>query len=122
MELKPVEKSKQQIPNWNGNLKLPIDQQVVLCWKSFPKPVDMGKYKSFFYGADGELHIQYNNRAIFEDHLDHIENLKIGTPIKTAKDLLEHDDARLELLIVLGRNYALSVGEEMDEGESEASE
>lgn len=122
MELKSIEKSKVQVPLWKGNLQYPDSERIIVYWKSFPKAGDISRYKSFKFDSIGNTVVSYNDSLLILEHLDHIDNLKIGKEIKTPHDLLSHDDLRLESFISELRNYALSKVEELPEGEGEASE
>ncbi len=122
MELKPLEKSKIQIPDCLNNLNEKLQDQFKIHWRSFPQPVDWQKYKSFHTEDDGSVSRVYKTRELILDHVEKIENLKIGKPIETPNDLVNCEDMRLQLLFIQMVNYAFDHGEELKEGESEASE
>ena len=122
MELTPIEKSKRQIPDWRDNLKKEGEEQVVIIWKSFPSATEAKGYRPFKYDEKGDVVLVYNDKALILDHMDHIENLKIGKPSITPEDLVNHEDLRLEPLVTCARRYALDDGDDTTEGEKTASE
>lgn len=122
MKLKKIEKSKTQIPEWNDNLKEPVEEQVILNWGSFPSAEQIETYKAFKYDDEGNVILSYRSGKLLRDHLDSIENLTDGDGKKiiTPADLCNHKDPRFSDLIAEARNYGLKKEEPISEGESEA--
>lgn len=125
MKLKSVKIDKKFIPKFNGNQDLPVNEQVIIYFKSIPGRVDRESYVSFTMDKRQQLSMVHNDQMLVLTYVDRIENLfdEIGdlvVPIKTGQQLTESSNADLDPLFVEIREYLFPENEDLTMGESSA--
>lgn len=116
MILKAIRKEKEYIPEFNGNRKLPKEEQIIVKFKDFPNVSQAKKYKTYRYSQDAAVEMIYNDGLFLMTHVDSIKNLNDGfKEIKTGADLSTSENLQLEELTSELREYALEQGENLKE-------
>ena len=120
MKIRTVGKEKLFIPEFEGNKKDPIDEQIRVNLKGFPAAGDKTKYMTVSFGDKG-TNIAYAERSIIRAFVKDIENLEYNEKkIITPDDLLNCEYTGFTPLISEIRDYIMSDEELIPEGESEA--
>ncbi len=117
MVLKSIQREKIYTPEFNDNKKQKPEDQIKVHITRFPSGGEIGSYRTFRRKGD-MTEIVYANIDMMVKHVGKIENLAIDDyKIDDAVKLCDYDDSRLYGLIVEVRNYLLSEGEDLSEGE-----
>lgn len=122
MKIKSIERSKDFVPKFNGNLDLPEEQQVRVHIKSFPPASTANKYRSVKIDG-GAVSIEYPaDYSLLISYVGKIENLEVpdGAPrIFDGATLAKSEMLVLNDLIAEIRNYLItSATETLDPGEN----
>jgi hypothetical protein len=117
MNLRPITRSKEFIPEFMKNREEKAENQIKVIFKRYPSAGEIGLYKSFRF-KNGATEVVYSDAIILSNHIESIKNLSIGgSAIDTAEKLMEAEDSRLYDLIVEIRNYLLKDSEDLESGE-----
>lgn len=121
MKLRAIEIDKKFIPEWNGNRKLPANEQVIIFFTRIPGTTEKNNYTSIRMTQGGGFELVYNDNLLFSTFIQKIENLEIGS-LKIAKgaDLATAVHPKIAELATEIRQYLFPEDEEMSAGESQA--
>lgn len=121
MQLREIKIDRKFIPDFNGNRKLPINEQLVIHFNRIPGTSEKPRYKTFSFHANGQVVLVNEDNLLISTFITKIENLSIGSQkIKDGKDLATCSNPQLSELFTEIRNYLFPDDEELSEGESEA--
>jgi len=119
MKLRAVKIDKKFIPEFNGNKKLSIDEQVVIYFSKIPGTVERSNYNGFKFDQSFGTQLVHNDQMLVSAFIERIENLEDseGNIIKSGQELAALNDSVLESLFPEIRNYLFPEGEELTEKE-----
>lgn len=121
MKIKSLEKSKEFIPEFNGNKDLDKKDQIIVNIKKFPGIEEIGKIKAFKYDANGNVIINYNDDYILKNCVGSIKNLELEDgiePVTNGASLSKSSVLELEPLVTEIRTFLLETAEVVTEGEN----
>jgi len=120
MKIKPLEVSKTYVPEWNGNLLLPLHERVAVTLKRFPTAIERSELLETIKKDNGDTKVNWDfHKALF--FVKEIENLFIGEKeIKTAQELTAAVEPAVYGLIIELTAYLISGSSGISEGESTA--
>ncbi len=118
MKIKCAQLEDSFIPEFNGNNKLPNNEQIVVNIKSHVSNLQLSKYRNF--SSDGKTtSVDYDDASMARLHIGEIKNLEDDNgKIKDGADLADSTNTLLYPLMVEIRNHLLNEGEVLPEGES----
>jgi len=118
MKLRAITINRRFTPEFNGNKKLPANEQLVINFSRIPGTSEKATYKGFRLNQSGMMELSYNDNLLCSSFVSKIENLEIGAnKIKTGADLATANHSSLDELFVEIRNYLFPDDEDFTEGE-----
>jgi hypothetical protein len=120
MKLRAIKIEKTFIPEWNGNKKLPLNEQVKIHFSRIPATSEKQTYKSYSF-KNGAAELIFNDNLLAAAFISRIENFELGDEkVKDGKDLATAYHPKLDSLFTEIRGYLFPDDEDLTQGESKA--